>query len=154
MVECWWWVQVSQPEERSFSIVYWYSSGYLCIFCQTAAGSTHCGWGGCCLVVSFGLWPDLNWLVTLMIGNWVPVVLWVVLITCIRAFLSWALHKPHQFVMIPIRILPIAPLEKLTWYGCLWCLQMFVYDVYDDVWLYLLKLSLWFDIRIIYKSAV
>ena len=53
-----WWnvdVEYSQPEESQFSIVNWYSSGYFCIFCQTAAGSTDCGLGGCCLLESFEL---------------------------------------------------------------------------------------------------
>ena len=40
--ECW--GRVSYPEDRSCSVVRWYYSRYSCIFIQTAAGWTDCGW--------------------------------------------------------------------------------------------------------------
>lgn len=59
------------------SVVRWYSSRYLCIFCQTAEGWTDCGWGGCRLLVSLGY----------------------TLITRCRVLLACAGHKPcHLFI--------------------------------------------------------
>ena len=43
---------VSQLEGWSCSVVWWCGGGYFWI-CQISAGWTHCGWGGCCLLVSF-----------------------------------------------------------------------------------------------------
>lgn len=59
------WVQrkhlgVSHPKGKSWFIVWWYNSGYYCIFCQMAAGWTHCGWVRCCLLVSYELCADTS----------------------------------------------------------------------------------------------
>ncbi len=35
-------------------------------------------------------------LISIMLGRWVPMMFWVVLITHCRALLSWAVHKPRQ----------------------------------------------------------
>ncbi len=39
-----------------------------------------------------------------MLSRWVPMMFWAVLITRCRALLSWAVHKPCQFVRFPVRI--------------------------------------------------
>ena len=49
---------VSQPEDRSCCVVWWYGSGYFCMFCQAAAGRTDCDYGGCCLLVPLRLYSD------------------------------------------------------------------------------------------------
>lgn len=36
--------------------------------------------------------------ISMKLGKWVPVMFWVVLITCCRALLSWAIHIPYQYV--------------------------------------------------------
>ncbi len=47
-------------EERSCSGVWWYSSGYFCIACQTAARWTGCCWGRYCLLASSGLYTGTS----------------------------------------------------------------------------------------------
>ena len=49
---------VSQPEERNCSVVWWFSSGYLCIFCGMAVGWTDCG--GCCFLSCLELCADTD----------------------------------------------------------------------------------------------
>ena len=57
------------------------------------------------LGVVFGiLWTQM------LRGGRVLVMFWVVLITRCRAFLSWVVHTPCQFVMFPVRMLSVAPL--------------------------------------------
>ncbi len=85
---------VLQPEERSCFIVWWYDSRYFCITCQMAAGWTASGWGGYCLLISFGLCAGTSPHLTLMLSRWVPVMFWMVLTTCWRALLFWVMHKP------------------------------------------------------------
>lgn len=43
----------AQPEERSCSVVGWFSSRYFCFCCQTAARWAGCDCGGCCLFTAF-----------------------------------------------------------------------------------------------------
>ena len=61
---------VSQPEESSCAVVWWYCSRYFCISCQRAAGQT--GWMGG-WVLSFGiLWAlcrHLTSLISLMLSR-------------------------------------------------------------------------------------
>lgn len=46
---------------------------------------------------------------SLMPRRWIPVMFWMVLITLCGAVLSWAVHKPCQFGMFPVRMLSITP---------------------------------------------
>ena len=74
MVDCWGWVhRVSQTEERSCSIVWWYGSRYFCVFC------------GLCLGVGVFFWARAD--VSPHSCHWCSVdgyPRWVVLITCFR----------------------------------------------------------------------
>ncbi len=65
---------LSQPEERSYSGVWWYGSGYFCITCQMAAGWTGCGWGGYCLLVSFRLCTGTS-PISLMLRRWILMII-------------------------------------------------------------------------------
>ncbi len=70
--EVWGMNLVSQPEERSCSTVWWYSSGYFCITCQMAAGWTGCCWGPTPLSLSI-LWVLCRYrtsLISLMLSRW------------------------------------------------------------------------------------
>ncbi len=62
------------------------------------------------LSILWALSRHLTSLILLMLGTCVPMMFRAVLITCCRALLSWALHKPCQFVIFPVRMLSIAPL--------------------------------------------
>lgn len=52
---------------------------------------------GC--VLSFDILWALTSQITLMLGKWVPMMFWAVLITCCIPFLPSAVHKPCQFVI-------------------------------------------------------
>ncbi len=103
-------LEVPQPENRSCSVVWWYDSRYFCITCQAEAGWTRCCWVGYCHFVSFGLDAGASPHQCHLCSVQVPMMFWTVLITCCRALLSWAVRKPCQFVMFPVRMLSIAPL--------------------------------------------
>ncbi len=64
--------KISQPEERTCSVVWWYNSGYFSIACQMAAGQTGCCWGGYCLLASFGLCAGTSPDCSLRLSRWVP----------------------------------------------------------------------------------
>ncbi len=100
-------LDVSQSEERSSSGVWWYD--------DTSVTLVRWQWGeqavaGNCLLISFGLYADTS-PISLIFGRWAPMMFWVFLITCCRAFLSWVVHKPRQIVMFPVSMLSIAPLS-------------------------------------------
>ncbi len=61
-------------------------------------------WALCCHLTS----P-----MSLILCGWVPLMLWEVLITHCRAFLSGATHEPCQTAMFPFRMLSLAPLSNL-----------------------------------------
>lgn len=85
---------------------------------QTVAGR------GCCLWVSFGLSADISLLISLMLGRLVLMMFWEVFLTTRgRAFLSWTVLEPGQFVMFPIRM-PISLLRKFTFVS-LWSRAFF-----------------------------
>ena len=79
----------SVTKERSCPIVWWYGSGYLCIFCEMTTGCAD--------------WPGIGVVSVLRVCEQHHV-------TRCRASLSWAMHELCQFVMFPVRMLPTAPL--------------------------------------------
>lgn len=81
---------------------------YILYTCQTAAGWTGCGLGWLLsLRVIWALCRHLISLISLMLSNRVSMMFWAVLISHCRAFRSWAVHIPCQFVF-PVRMLSIA----------------------------------------------
>lgn len=93
---------VSQPEERSCSEVWWYDSRYFCISGQTAVGWVWLEW-----VLTFSnLWALCRHLtspMSLMLGGWVPIKFWAVLITRLlpcRDLFSWSIHIPNQCFLL------------------------------------------------------
>ena len=87
-------------------VVWWYGSGYFCIFFQMFAKWTEFGLDCCCVLVSFGLYADnslyrCHW----CSSRWVPIIFRMVSITHSRVFLSWAMNEEWQFVMFPCFLL-------------------------------------------------
>ena len=86
-----WTVEDELTQERSWSLVWWYGSGYLCISWLMAAAWTDWDWGEYCLLVFNGR-KDITSPAPLMLSRWVSMMFWAVLVTCCRVFPSLAVH--------------------------------------------------------------
>ena len=108
---------VSQLEERSCSVVWWYGSGYFRISCQMAAGWTD----GAGVLPSY----DLTSTTTLMLCWWVPMLFSVVLINHCRSFLSWI-----RRITVPGDSLPLKPIKKTGHY----MFKIIIHVVLEHTW--------------------
>ncbi len=126
--------EVSQPEEGSCSGFWWYGSRHFYITCQMAAGWTGCCWGRYCLLVSFRLYAGTSphwWKIDENLGSF---------------------NHPLQSLSVlghaqtmPVRMLSIAPLQKLTrtWQGNFALLSFL--KKYSCFWAFLTRVEMWDD---------
>lgn len=87
------------------SLVVWHCSTYSFIF-PNGSRVNRLWLGGCCILVSFGLRDDF----LLDSYHWCAVDENFFFIACHRAFLSWAVHFPCQFMMFLDRMPSVLPL--------------------------------------------
>ena len=112
-------VEESQPSVWSCSVIWWYSSRYLCAFCSRANKLRQV----CMLfyVILLALCRHLTSHISLMLKRWVPSMCWPVLTTRLGTFrLSWVLTCRSPSC---VRLFWMQSWRQKTAFWCRWCVK-------------------------------